>query len=147
MNSNLHNGISEQAKASRHRLGDARVLLNASRWRGAMYLAGYAVECLLKTKLMHIYRCRTLRALEIELLRRSILSEQRTVFTHQLRELLKLVPGHNRLMQNQNLLSLFNKANLWQPAWRYSSEPTTRKEATDFITAIERITRWIENNL
>ena len=55
MNRNLHNGISELAVASRQRLADAKALLNASRWRGAMYIGGYAVECLLKTKLMHIY--------------------------------------------------------------------------------------------
>lgn len=60
MNRNYHNGISEQAAVSIHRLEDARVLLNAGRWRGAMYVTGYAVECLMKTKLMHIYRCRNL---------------------------------------------------------------------------------------
>ncbi len=40
-------GVSEQEKAGKHRMQDARVLLNAGRWRGAMYLAGYSVECLL----------------------------------------------------------------------------------------------------
>ena len=54
MNSNLQNGISELARASRHRFADARALLREARWQGAMYIAGYAVECLLKTKL-HIY--------------------------------------------------------------------------------------------
>ena len=64
MNRNLHNGISELAEASRQRLADAKALLNASRWRGAMYIGGYAVECLLKTKLMHIYDCKNLSELE-----------------------------------------------------------------------------------
>jgi len=41
MNRDLHHGISEQAKASRHRMDDARVLLNGERWRCAMYIAGY----------------------------------------------------------------------------------------------------------
>jgi hypothetical protein len=48
----LFYGISEQAKAGKHRLDDAHVLFNGARWRGAMYLAGYAIECRLKTKLM-----------------------------------------------------------------------------------------------
>ena len=61
MNRDLHYGISEQAKASRHRLDDAKALLDASRWRCAIYIAGYAVECLLKTKLMQMYNCRHLR--------------------------------------------------------------------------------------
>ena len=31
------------------RIGDARALLDASRWSGAYYLAGYALECALKS--------------------------------------------------------------------------------------------------
>ena len=72
MNHNLHNGISEQASASHQRLEDAKALLNASRWRGAMYMGGYAVECLLKTKLMQIYDCKNLREHDV-LRQRSIL--------------------------------------------------------------------------
>lgn len=45
-------GIAEQTKASVHRLDDAYALYQAARWRGAMYVAGYAVECLIKSKLM-----------------------------------------------------------------------------------------------
>ena len=50
MNRNLHDGVSEQANASRQRLADAKVLRKASRWRGAMYMAGYAVEGLWHAK-------------------------------------------------------------------------------------------------
>jgi len=48
----LYSGITEQTKASVHRLDDARALLREQRWRGSMYLAGYAIECQLKAKLM-----------------------------------------------------------------------------------------------
>jgi len=44
MNRDLHNGVSELAGASHQRLADAKALLNAVRWRGAMYMAGYAAE-------------------------------------------------------------------------------------------------------
>ena len=37
-------GVSELAGASRQRLTDAKALLNAARWRGAMHMAGYAAE-------------------------------------------------------------------------------------------------------
>ena len=54
-------------------MDDARALLNQQvRWRGAMYMAGYSVECLLKTKLMRMYDCRHLRELEEELQRRRV---------------------------------------------------------------------------
>jgi hypothetical protein len=86
----LFYGVSEQGKAGKHRMDDARALLNAVRWRGAMYMAGYAIECLLKTKLMRMFDCRHLRELEEELQRRGILPAQATIFTHQLELLVRL---------------------------------------------------------
>ena len=147
MNHNLHNGISEQAGASRQRLEDARTLLSASRWRGAMYIAGYAVECLLKTKMMQIYGCQNLRELDDILRQRSILPAHRTVFTHQLEDLLKLTPGYNRLKQNRDMLSLFNKVNRWMPNWRYTPNSTDRREATEFMASVERFMHWVDHNL
>ncbi|MYA71711.1 HEPN domain-containing protein [Candidatus Poribacteria bacterium] len=147
MNRNLHTGISELAEASRQRLADATALLNASRWRGAMYMAGYAVECLLKTKLMHIYNCQNLHALEDLLRQRSILPAHRTIFTHQLEDLLRLTPGHNRLRRNRNLWHMFQAVNLWTPQWRYTAKQATRQEATRFLTFIENVRHWIDTNL
>jgi hypothetical protein len=38
-----------QLGASRHRWKDAEFLLQSARWNGAVYLAGYAIECSLKS--------------------------------------------------------------------------------------------------
>src|SRR5438876_4415292 len=102
----LFYGVSEQAKASKHRMDDARALLNAVRWRGAMYIAGYSVECLLKTKLMRMFDCRHLGELEDELQRRKLLPAQATVFSHHLEMLLRLVSGIDRLRHNQEYWQL-----------------------------------------
>ncbi len=149
MNIRLHNGIGEQAGASLQRLTDARVLFAASRWRGAMYLAGYAVECLLKTKLMQIYDCRTLRELELELelKRRSILPAHGTVFTHHLEGLLRLAPGHHRLLNNSEMSYLFNDVNRWTPHWRYDPKQASPEEATQFMTHVDRVMHWINTNI
>lgn len=147
MNRDLYYGISEQAKASRHRLDDAHVLLNTARWRCAMYIAGYAVECLLKTKLMQMYNCRHLRELEDELQQRGVLPAHETVFTHQLEALLKLTQGLYRLKQNQSLWRMFNTVNRWVPAWRYSANPANREDASDFMNAVEGIMHWINHNI
>ena len=40
----LFYGVSEQSKAGKHRMDDARALFDAIRWRGAMYMSGYAIE-------------------------------------------------------------------------------------------------------
>jgi HEPN domain-containing protein len=147
MSHDLYTGMSEQAKASRHRLDDARALFNAARWRGAMYMAGYAVECLLKTKLMRIYSCRNLYELEEELQRRGILADRATVFTHHLELLLRLTQSFDRLRQSQTLWPEFNIVNRWIPAWRYTVNLSNHQDAEDFLEAVDNIINWIKNNI
>ena len=103
--------VTEQRKAGIHRRDDAHALLNAARWRGAMYMAGYSIECLLKAKLMRMYVCSNLRDLEGELQRRGLLAENATIFTHQLERLLRLANGMDRLRQNARLWPVFNIVN------------------------------------
>lgn len=143
----LFHGISEQSKAGKHRMDDARALLTAVRWRGAMYMAGYSIECLLKTKLMRMYECRHLRELEEELQRRGVLSAQTSIFTHQLEPLLRLAGGLERLRQSEEHWRLFNLVNRWVPAWRYTADLSNAEDAADFLTAVNRISQWIENNI
>jgi HEPN domain-containing protein len=143
----LHHGVSEQAKASQHRLDDARALSDAARWRGAMYLAGYAVECLLKAKLMRMFDCRHLRELEEELQRRGAIAEHATVFTHALEVLLRLTRRMDHLRQDQAMWRLFNTVNRWVPAWRYTSDLSNREDAEDFLAAVDGIRHWIEHNV
>lgn len=146
MSRESHYGIREQAKASKHRLEDARALFNANRYRGAMYLAGYAVECRLKTKLMTMFDCRHLHELEDELDRRGQLPARATVFTHQLEVLLQLAQGRDRLRSDRVLWQQFNIVNRWLPAWRYSGNLSNREDAEDFLTAIDAILGWIDKN-
>jgi len=143
----LFYGVSEQGKAGKHRMDDARALLNATRWRGAMYIAGYAVECLLKMKLMRVHNCRHLRELEEELQRRGLLAAQTTIFTHQLELLLRLTSAIDRLRQNEEYWRLFNLVNRWVPAWRYTADLSNSDDAKDFVAAVEKLSQWIENNV
>jgi HEPN domain-containing protein len=145
--SNLFYGVTEQRKAAIHRMDDSRALLKAGRWRGAMYLAGYSVECLLKTKLMQAYNCRHLRELEEELQAKGLLTPQATVFTHQLELLLRWTSAIDRLRRNQELWRLFNLVNRWVPAWRYTADLANPEDANDFLEAVEKLSHWIENNV
>lgn len=147
MSHDLYTGWSDQAKAGKHRLEDARALFNAARWRGAMYMAGYGVECLLKTKLMQIYSCNNLNELEEELQRRSLLSRRMSVFTHHLELLLRLTQGFERLRQNRALWPEFNIVNRWIPAWRYTVNVSNHQDAEDFLEAVDNIINWINNNI
>ncbi|MEI8371433.1 MAG: hypothetical protein WCJ35_01225 [Planctomycetota bacterium] len=143
----LFYGVSEQGKAGKHRMDDARALLNSVRWRGAMYMAGYSVECLLKTKLMRMFNCRHLRELEEDLQGKGILAAQATIFTHQLELLLRLTNTLDRLRQNEEHWRLFNMVNRWVPAWRYTADQSNPEDAKDFLDAVGKVSHWIENNI
>jgi HEPN domain-containing protein len=39
-------------QAHHDRYKDAQALMNAERWGGAIYMAGYAVECMIKAKIL-----------------------------------------------------------------------------------------------
>jgi HEPN domain-containing protein len=147
MSHDLYAGISEQAKASTRRLDDTRVLFNAGRWRGVMYMAGYAVECLLKAKLMQKYSCRTLHELEDELQRRGILAEHTTVFIHHLELLLRLTQPLDQLRQHRMLWPQFALVNRWIPAWRYTADMANRQDAADFLAVVAQIMQWLEHNV
>lgn len=142
----LYFGVSEQAKAGKHRLGDARALFDAGRWRGAMYMAGYSVECLLKTKLMLKFKCRHLLELDAELQRLGTLSTHATVFTHQLEALIRISGTHDRLRQNSVQWRQFTTVNRWVPAWRYTADQSSEENAKNFMVAVEGLSNWIENN-
>ena len=139
-------GISDIGKAGKHRLKDAEALMDAVRWRGAMYLAGYTVECMLKEKLMRMFDCRNMEELSEELLRRGMLAAEQSIFTHQLEFLLRLTNGSQRMRQNIEVWRQFIRVNRWVPAWRYSSESTT-EAAHDFLQAVRSVSKWIENNV
>ena len=140
-------GVTEQSKASVHRRDDAHALLNAARWRGAMYMAGYSIECLLKAKLMRMFGCSNLLDLEQELQRRNLLASQSTIFTHQLEVLLRLANGTDRLRQHHTLWPMFNIVNRWIPAWRYNPNPSRREDAEDYLDAVDKVRHWIDNNV
>ena len=118
-----------------------------ARWRGSMYLASYAIECLLKSKFMCMFTCNTLSDLEDELRRRKALPANTTVFTHQLEVLMSLTRSLQRLRQDVDLGSVFNTVNRWVPAWRYAADPSDPDEAEVFFGAVERMMKWVENNV
>lgn len=143
----MFHGISEQAKAGTHRYVDAQALLAACRWRGAMYLGGYAIECALKTKLMRMFDCRTLRDLEVELQRRGLLVGAETIYRHQLEPLLRLTGARTRLFADAEAFKAFKSVNRWIPAWRYAAVHTVKAEAEGFLTAVGIVLLWIEFNI
>lgn len=140
-------GVTEQTKAAVHRLDDAQALFERNRFRGAMYVGGYAVECTLKARLMERYECRTLVELEAELVRRKLVPKDWTAFSHQLFVLTTLTGALARIKKDRRLWRLFNKVNTWLPAWRYNVTAPNRDEASDFLDAVRVIKHWLDANV
>lgn len=124
-------------------MDDAEVLLAGERWRGAMYLAGYAVECRLKYKLMQKWKCFTLEELEDKLASKGFSGSP---FTHNLDALLELLECQVRMKQSQAVWNAFSRANRWRPSWRYSPDPASEQKAEVFLAAAKEVVSWIENN-
>ncbi len=139
-----HSGVTDQYKASLHRMEDARVLFAGRRWRGAMYLAGYAVECRLKYKMMRQWKCFNLEELGARLAAKGVVE---AVFTHNLRQLLNISGGKDRLRDNNPTWRAFDLVNQWQPAWRYNPSPASRETAQLFLDAAQQVVEWVQNNL
>ena len=143
----LYGGISEIGKAVVHRFKDAEVLLANRRWRAAMYLAGYAVECCLKAKLMKKYDCDHMKDLGAELEKRGKLSEANDIYTHSLELLMRLTDRLQTLQTDAERWRQFSTINRWVPAWRYASSQSNEDDASDFLEATDAVVRWIDHNV
>lgn len=114
------------------RLRDARVLLRARRYDGAVYLCGYAVEIALKARI-----CRALGWPDFPEDNREFEGYQ-SLRTHRLDVLLhfsgKEVRVKTRMMAEWSLVEM------WRPEMRYRRVGTaSRRDAADLITAATRL--------
>jgi hypothetical protein len=143
-----HSGRTEQTKAALKRLIDARRLQAQNRWRGAMYLAGYSIECKLKARLMEMYNLDTLDQLEAEIERR--VGRQVNVFTHSIEVLFGLTGARDRLVNDPKkpaALRAYQRCNTWKPAWRYRSDDGSEDDCASFVEAVEELGKFIDHNI
>jgi hypothetical protein len=144
--------IADQRKAAFKRLRDAVKLLDRRDhidWpdqkglhsRGAMYLAGYAIECKLKAIAMEVFRCRNLK----ELQRKWSVTEQ-DVFTHGLESIAMRLPVYHRFRKSDVWKDFAGQVNRWRPAWRYDPDDHQNKSAAAFIEAVQKVYNWLDSN-
>lgn len=101
--------------------------------RGAMYLAGYAVECVLKAYIISLNPpARTLREVAPNLI---------TAAGHNLDTLLETADLEEELGGDR--LRSCNICRTWTVDWRYSPEIPKRGEAVTFVGAAQSIHQWI----
>lgn len=115
------------------RLKDAETLLRAKRFQGSLYLAGYAIECLLKFGVTRRQGCVYLPA-ELE--------------THDLDRLLDaagLGPALSDFPAMEGTFSGF--ADQWGPELRYRTATLTEAQASELYADADEIYSWINENL
>ena len=153
--------IQDYRKAAQFRLQDARELQmspthdgqrsdsDRRHLRGAMYLAGYAVECLLKAYLVHLTNCQTLEQAMVHLNKRRsnrglmpTKNIARTAAGHQIAYLVLIADLQS--LHPDYRPELWGRVGRWQSSWRYESDLVAPEVAQEFLDDIEVAVNWIQ---
>jgi hypothetical protein len=143
MDARTYSGRTEQNKASQHRQVDAQKLREAKRWRGAMYLLGYAIECALKAKLMERHDLWDLHALGEFLSAR--LHGPVDVFTHSLHTLMNWSEAELRM--DRGTVQSWGIIRRWQVDWRYSPDQGNEVACGEFFEAAKAMLQFVRNSI
>jgi HEPN domain-containing protein len=124
--------VAELDKIARARLDDAKALLTASRYDGATYVCGYAVEVALKARI-----CRTLNWPEFPSTSGEF-QAYRSLQTHELGVLLRLSGQEPYIKQNH--FADWNAVAVWNAESRYNAAGTAQQgDAEGMVRAAEAI--------
>jgi len=135
------------------RFGDARYLLdsgNAERATGAMYMAGFVVECLLKALLLerHPNLGRPADPASLSLSDREVL---RLLYSHELDDMLGYLPELEKKLSNVKTKSgssawrgLNDLCEEWTVYARYSPKMATLDRARAYLDTVEEVKKWLK---
>jgi hypothetical protein len=151
--------IKDCVKSGPRRLEDAEELMQQPTYasqrsdadmrhlRTAMYLAGYAVECLLKAYLIQQENCQSLEAAQEKINeRRSRQSKEavrdiaHTAAGHSIYYILQLTDLQHRPGYEQ---SLWGRLAQWQSSWRYAYDFPRRQEAEESVQDVRDAVNWL----
>lgn len=131
--------------ASLERAADSRELLKVGRYHGAMYLAGYAIECYLKFLICIRFDAADLREATTRIAKRT--GKQPQLMAPQAHSF-DLLMHHAGLLEDlrrdKDFAKLFAVVNEWSPGWRYWAHKSTRAEAERFCSAVQKLLIWLK---
>jgi HEPN domain-containing protein len=125
-------------QASIERLQDAKCLLEAGRFHGAIYLCGYAIECQLKA---NVCAARRIEALD---------QGEAKKLGHDLVNALEKAGLGRKLVGNKDLrIAFFEIVIRWSTGMRYSGARSDERESKRFLKNAEDLLTWLrmESNL
>ena len=125
-------------RAGKQRFDDAQLLLREERTTGAVYLAGYTVECLLKALVL---------ASVAPGLRRSLLGEFRGNRAHNIEWLGALYRRHVGAAVPRDVTRHLSRVASWSTDLRYATGLVKSREADEFMDSVVAIATWAEGRM
>ncbi len=117
---------------------DAQILLRADHTTGAVYLAGYGIECILKALLLSALTAAT-RAVMLATFRGARAHDYEWLRTQYLQN------GGSRFPRE--ITEAFTLVNAWSTDMRYLPRTLKADEAEGFLSAAENIIRWADGRI
>ncbi len=138
MRENPDPGIPRFRLTAMQRLEDAEILRRNRRFTGAMYMASYAVECILKALLLS--RIPNRKQNEVTNRFRGSIAHNFDWLRHEL--------GKRKVGIPRELERDFIKVNTgWAVKLRYLAGPKRADEADSFLEAVTRLVRWADRSI
>ncbi len=122
---------------AKQRFEEAEILLKNHKPNGGIYLAGFAVECILKSLIL---------ANTTVLQRLGVLQELKTKYWHDLDALRKKAARHG-LHMPPDVLHEFRRINTWDNNYRYNPGTRSIKDATLLLKSAETIITWAKRTM
>jgi hypothetical protein len=124
-------------RAAKQRYDDAQLLLQAQRTTGAVYLAGYTVECLMKALVLASVPTRR---------RRELLREFRGTRAHNIEWLGALYRRHTGRVIPRDVRRHLARVASWSTDLRYVAGTLRQREAEEFMESVV-ISTWADGRM
>ena len=125
-------------RAAIHRFDEAEFLLEGGRRTGAIYLAGYGVECMLKSLIISVVPAAR---------RGDLVATFRGQRAHNYDWLRYQYLQNGGAQFPPDIAKAFALVNTWDTELRYETREATPREAEGFLSSAKRIIQWANGRL
>jgi hypothetical protein len=125
-------------RAAKQRYDDAELLLEAGRTTGAVYLAGYTVECFLKALVL---------ASVAPGLRKELLTQFRGSRAHDVEWLGALYRRHVGTAVPRGVTRHLSRVASWSTDLRYATGVLKRRDADEFLESVVAVAVWADGRM
>ena len=125
-------------RAAKQRFDDAQLLLQSERTTGAVYLAGYAVECFLKALIL---------ANVAVGLRQQLLAEFRGSRAHNIEWLGALYRRHVGMAIPRDITRHLSRVVSWSTDLRYATGTMKSRDAEEFMDSVVAVATWADGRM